>query len=84
MIDLLNSSDLEENKKILTQLFFLVDEFKTRGSVLARIAKMFHDKIRDEISSPFNPETRGRGGIDPIIMQKLIDNDLLDSSEAEV
>lgn len=70
IVDLLDYSHVEDNKKLLANLFFQVDE---PWVPFPRIAKMFAKKIQPQIEKQFNPETRGRGKPDENVVRAIAD-----------
>ena len=70
IVDLLDYSHVEDNKKLLASLFFQADEPEV---AFRRIAKMFANKIQPQIEKQFNPETRGRGKPDENVVRAIAD-----------
>ena len=70
IVDLLDYSNVEDNKKLLASLFFQADEPEV---AFRRIAKMFANKIQPQIEKQFNPETRGRGKPDENVVRAIAD-----------
>lgn len=70
IIDLLDYEHVEDNKKLLANLFFQSGETNVP---FRRIAKAFAEKIQPQIEKQFNPETRGRGKPDENVVRAIAD-----------
>ncbi len=70
IVDMLDYNNLEDNKKLLANLFF---EAGNKNAIFPRIANAFTKEYRPQIEKQFNPETRGRGSVDEKIVEAIKD-----------
>jgi len=75
VVDLIDFSHLEENKEALKEMYF---KHPNPNVPFARIAAKFSEQVQPVINRQFNPETRGRGSVDPEI-ERAVQDLVLDS-----